>query len=398
MKTIEDIYDADILYQSFEEIRKPIKYKKSVQLYGFDVLSNISETIQTHKDGKTKYHKGVEFTISERGKVRHITPVPFKERVPVHALCSQILIPELKKKLIYDNCASLKGRGIDMQRDRMEVHLKKYFSTYHTNEGYALFSDFSKYFDNLDHELLLKEIGKVIKDEGTLNEVKLILDAYKVDGSGMTDEEFNECLNGVYDSNKYYKRPKTGPKRYINKSVGIGSELSQIAGVYYPTRIDNYVKIVRGCKFYGRYNDDFYILHPDKEFLLDVFEGVKKIAKEQKLYINERKTRLVKLDRPFVFLKVRYRLSDTGKVSRSYLAKTFIRERRKLKKFKKKLEAGELTMETIESQYRSWRGHVMRKRNKKSKNSKPIYDNWQAVQITDKLFKELFGYLPKEGD
>ena len=131
---------------------------------------------------------------------------------------------------------------------------------------------------------------------------------------------------------------------------------------------------------------------------MDVFEGVKQIAKEQKLYINERKTRLVKLDRPFVFLKVRYRLSDTGKVSRSYLAKTFIRERRKLKKFKKKLDAGELTMETIESQYRSWRGHVMRKRNKKSKNAKPIYDNWQAVQITDKLFKELFGYLPKEGD
>ncbi|MBE5917533.1 MAG: Reverse transcriptase (RNA-dependent DNA polymerase) [Pseudobutyrivibrio ruminis] len=281
-----------------------------------------------------------------------------------------------------------------MQRNRMEVHLKKYFYKYHTNKGYILFSDFSKYFDNLDHELLIAEIGKVIKDEAVLNEVKLILDSYVIDGSRMTDEEFNDNIEGVYDSNKYYKRPKIGPERCIHKSVGIGSELSQIAGVYYPTRIDNYVKIVRGCKYYGRYNDDFYIIHPDKEFLIDVFEGIKKIAKEQKLHINERKTRLVKLDKPFVFLKVKYRLSDTGKVTRSYLAETFIRERRKLKKFKKKLDRGDLTMEEIESQYRSWKGHILRQKNKNSKNGKPIYNNVKAVKITDKLFKELFSYLP----
>ena len=395
MKTMDDIYNADTLYDSFLEIRKPIKYKKSVQLYGFDALSYISDTIKAHKEGTTEYHKGTEFTISERGKVRHITPVPFKERVPVHALCKEILIPELRKKLIYDNCASLKGRGIDMQRDRVVVHLKRYYARYGTNEGYALFSDFSKYFDNLDHELLIKEMGKVIKDEEVLKEVQLILDAYKIDESKLSDEEFELCKNGVYDSNKYYRNPKQGPERYINKSVGIGSELSQIAGVYYPTRIDNYVKIVRGCSEYGRYNDDFYIFHPDKEFLLDVFEGIKAIAKELKLHINERKTRLVKLNQPFVFLKVRYHLTETGKVTRSYTAKTFIRERRKLKKFKKKLDAQELTMETIEAQYRSWRGHVMRCRNKQSKNAKPMYSNWKAVQTTDKLFKELFGYLPK---
>lgn len=395
MKTMDDIYNADTLYDSFLEIRKPIKYKKSVQLYGFDALSYISDTIKAHKEGTTEYHKGTEFTISERGKVRHITPVPFKERVPVHALCKEILIPELRNKLIYDNCASLKGRGIDMQRDRVVVHLKRYYARYGTNEGYALFSDFSKYFDNLDHELLIKEMGKVIKDEEVLKEVQLILDAYKIDGSKLSDEEFELCKDGVYDSNKYYRNPKQGPERYINKSVGIGSELSQIAGVYYPTRIDNYVKIVRGCAEYGRYNDDFYIFHPDKEFLLDVFEGIKAIAKELKLHINERKTRLVKLNQPFVFLKVRYHLTETGKVTRSYTAKTFIRERRKLKKFKKKLDAQELTMETIEAQYRSWRGHVMRCRNKQSKNAKPMYSNWKAVQTTDKLFKELFGYLPK---
>ena len=52
-------------------------------------------------------------------------------------------------------------------------------------------------------------------------------------------------------------------------------------------------------------------------------------------------------------------------------------------------------METIEAQYRSWRGHVMRCRNKQSKNAKPMYSKWKAVQTTDKLFKELFGYLPK---
>lgn len=386
-----DVYSADALIASYEEIRKPIRYKNSVQEYGMNLLTNVSQTIRAHEEGTLEFHKGAEFTISERGKVRHITPVPFPERVPIHAFCNQILIPEIRPYLIYDNCASLKGRGIDMQRDRLAAHLHKYYMQYHTNKGYILFGDFSKYFDNIDHAVLIRELSRIFTDEEILDEVKRILKVYRIDGSIMTDEEFRECTEGVYDSRKFYNRKeKIAPERYIEKSEGIGSEMSQITGVYLPTRIDNYVKIVRGCKYYGRYNDDFYLIHPDKEFLEDVFKGIMIIADELKVHLNLKKTRIVALDRPFIFLKIKYTLTDTGKVVRSFTAQTFTRERRKLKKYRRMLDTGELDYKTIEQQYRSWRGHVARKKNKNSKNGKPIYSNWKSLQQMDKLYKELF--------
>ena len=36
----------------------------------------------------------------------------------------------------------------------------------------------------------------------------------------------------------------------------IGDQISQIIGIYYPHRIDTYVKFVRSQKYYGRYYDN----------------------------------------------------------------------------------------------------------------------------------------------
>ena len=52
-----------------------------------------------------------------------------------------------------------------------------------------------------------------------------------------------------------------------DRGLGIGSQVSQICGLFYPSRIDNYCKIVKSLKYYGRYMDDIYIIHPDKKYL-----------------------------------------------------------------------------------------------------------------------------------
>ena len=47
----------------------------------------------------------------------------------------------------------------------------------------------------------------------------------------------------------------------MSKSIDIGDQLSQVIGICYPHSIDNYIKYVRGQKFYGRYMDDWYIMN-----------------------------------------------------------------------------------------------------------------------------------------
>ncbi len=61
-------------------------------------------------------------------------------------------------------------------------------------------------------------------------------------------------MTDTFNKLEYRNIPKkklTG-KKWIEKSVNIGDQLSQVIGIYYPYRIDNYVKYVRSQKFYGR--------------------------------------------------------------------------------------------------------------------------------------------------
>ena len=66
----------------------------------------------------------------------------------------------MRKYLIYDNSASIKGKGIDFARKRLLVHLRKYYHQHGSNDGYILLIDFSKYYDNIQHEKLIEQFEK----------------------------------------------------------------------------------------------------------------------------------------------------------------------------------------------------------------------------------------------
>ena len=148
--------------------------------------------------------------------------------------------------MIYDNSASIKGRGISHQRERFEVHLQKYYRKY-GNEGYILFGDFTKFYDNIIHELAKKELLRLFDNDEFIDWLlTLIFDSFKVDVSYMSDDEYSSCLYDTFNKLDYRKIPKnllTGEK-WMAKSVNIGDQLSQVIGIYYPYRIDNYVKYV----------------------------------------------------------------------------------------------------------------------------------------------------------
>lgn len=151
----------------------------------------------------------------------------------------------------------------------------------------------------------------------------------------MNDEEFSNCMNVPFNSTEYrLKIPKsahTGEK-YMRKSVNIGDQCSQIIGIFYPTPVDNFVKIVKGQKFYGRYMDDSYVIHRDREFLVQLEIEIAEKAKELGMTLNRKKTRIVKLSDYYKFLQITYSLTDTGRVIRKINPKRIVDMRRKLKK------------------------------------------------------------------
>lgn len=360
MKDMESVYDANALLDAFRQAKKGTAWKESVQRYEMNLLRNINHTQKELANGTYEQKDFYEFSLSERGKTRHIKSMHISDRVVQRSVCDNVLIPELQRYLIYDNGASMEGKGIHFARKRLSTHLHRYYRKHKSNEGYILLIDFSKFFDNINHEPLIEAMRNKIGDTETMSFVEKLIDTFKIDVSYMTDEEYKESLNTLYNALEYAKIDEeelTGQK-FMKKSVGIGSQISQISGVFYPTRIDNYCKIVKGMKYYGRYMDDIYIIHEDKEYLKQLLKEIEQICDELGLFINAKKTQIIKLSKGFTFLKIKYSLTDTGKVVQRVSRDSVTRMRRKLKKLRIKLDQGEIGFEDVRCAYNSWRGSV----------------------------------------
>ena len=377
MSDLEKVYNANNLILAFDKCKKNTSWKESVQKYEANLLLNTYNLQQSIKNGTHKQIPPFEFDLCERGKIRHIKAIHISDRIMQRSLCDNLLLPRLKPYLIYDNGASLKNKGVGFARERIKAHLQKYYRKYGAN-GYILLVDFSKYFDNIDHEKLLK-YWRDKMDSEAFAFIKHLIEEFKVDVSYMTDEEYKTCHDKVFNSLEYEKinkKLKTGDK-FMHKSMGIGSQISQLAGVYYPHRLDNYCKIVKGLKFYARYMDDVYIIHNDKEYLKRLLVELHTITQSIGIFINPKKTRIEKLQR-FTYLKLHYSLLDNGKVIERTTNETFRRERKRLKKLKLKLDSGKMTYEEIFNSYKSWRGSVK------------IYGNYYRLIKIDNYFNQIF--------
>ena len=380
MKNMESVYDANSLIDAFNKSKKGTAWKESVQRYEANLLRNVNRTQKELKDGSYEQKDFYEFDLNERGHIRHIKSMHISDRVVQRSVCDNVLVPELSKYLTYDNGASMEGKGIHFARKRMSTHLHKFYRKHKSNEGYVLLIDFSKFFDNIPHDGLIKEMRKKIGDKETMGFIEKLIDTFRVDVSYMSEEEYADCMNTLYNALEHAKIDKaelTGEK-YMKKSVGIGSQISQISGVYYPTRLDNYCKIVRGMKYYGRYMDDIYIIHESKEFLKGLLNDIRGICDEYGLFINPKKTQIVKLSHGFTFLKIKYSLTETGKVIERISKDSVVRQRRKLKKLRRLLDEGKVSFADVRCSYASWRGGVQH------------YDSYTILKNMDKLFDELF--------
>lgn len=344
--TFAALCDPQTYLDAFNHCRKDAIWKASVQYFERDKLKFCIALANAVKNGTFTPEDYKEFDIFERGKKRHIKAPPIKDRVFTHALCNAVLAPAVMPRMIYDNSAAIKHRGVSFARKRILVHLRRFYKQ-HGSEGYILQIDFSKFFESIDHALLYQAFCKYITDPRIRHIIKIIIDSFGGD-----------------------------------RGLGIGSELSQIAGIIYPSPIDHFCKTVRRCKFYGRYMDDIYIIHHDKDFLKDLLADIQILTVGLKLSLNPRKCHLNKLSRGFAYLKTNYRLTESGRVLYKPAATTLRRERHRLRNMMRRHRAGKLSLDDIKDGYRSWRGNIRRQ-----------YPQVAAQILTtfDKLFSQLYG-------
>lgn len=340
----------DDLYIAGQKAIKTSNFKYKSQRYEANLLGETRHLQKSLKDGTYKPSKGQPLVINERGKVRHIVSNTLRDKAVNHYLTDEFIRPAIEPYLIYDNGASRVGKGVAFARERLVNHLRKYYAK-HGNKGYILLMDFHNFYGSIDHERAKAALRHFVKEEAIC-----------------------KVLDAVIDS--------------FNGDVGIdmGNQISQEIGVLFPYYIDNYVKIVRGQKYYARYSDDSYIISDDLELLKQLQKEVTELAARFGLEIHPAKTHIARIDKGFRYLQRQYTLTETGKVIEKISPKSVTRERRKLKAYKRKVDDGTIPLEDVETAFKSWM----------CANYK-VMSNRQILNLID-LYGQLFGTTPEWPD
>lgn len=295
----EDVFSFENLYKAYKKCVLGVNWKTSIKNYSKQALENICKTRNALLNGTFKSKGFDKFTIRERGKIRNIHAIHISERVVQRCLCDNWLVPEIHKRLIYDNGATINGKGLKFAVDRITTHLHKYYRKF-KNEGYVLLFDFSNYFGTIIHDKLIELINKI---DGDCRLKQLY--AY-----------FVHCFDG-------------------NVGIGLGSQISQISALFYISKLDHLLKEKLHCEFYVRYMDDGIIMSNDKTYLKSVVDFLNSYAIKSGLVLNKNKTHIYKVSN-FSFLKRNWHLTKSGKVLIRPSSKNIKRIKRKYHKLVKR--------------------------------------------------------------
>ena len=347
MATLQTLTELQRLNECAYECTKQSRWKETTQRYLANMLQNNIELQTEVLNHQYRVRSTVDFILNERGHIRQIEAPVVRDRIVQKTLMKQVLTPSLVPYLIYDNYASLTNRGTSFARKRLDVLLHRYIGK-HGTDGYILLIDIRKYFASIDHEVLKQLIAPRIASEPQ-DVIDLI--HYMIDTSSKT-----------------------------NKGLNLGSECPQIFAVYYLNPIDHFVKVVKGVKYYGRYMDDIFVIGQSKAELASLLEEISDQLALLRLEVNMEKTHITKMAHGFTWLQIKYNITKTGKLLKRMSHGKVVRERRRLKAFRRMMDAGQMTENDIWEAYQSWRGSVIRDHNV----------CYKTIISIDKLYASLF--------
>lgn len=376
VNAIRKAADANSLINAFNKAKRETGWKESVQRFEASLLLNVCRLQRELLDGSYSQQKTENFILHERGRARLIRTQPIRDRVVQRSFNDSVLEPLVIPKLIYDNYASIKKRGTSRARKRFAIHLQKAFREY-GEKGAVIKIDFSKYFDNILHRVFKEQMAAIMDGSGVAL-IEKTLDGFKVDVSYLSEQEFQNVESLILNCVQINKLGEQGGEKMASKSLAVGFHISQIGGIYYPHRLDNFIKIVKGVKYYGRYMDDLYAIVKDREEARRLLQEIGVICKDLGIFINAKKTAIEPLGGWHCFLKINHKVTPTGKVVRKIHSATIRRAWRRLGVYRRLVDEGRMDFATALNGFKGWLGTYRK------------FDSGYKIKALKEGFKGLF--------
>ena len=328
----------DELVKAAKQCDNSVSWKSSVIKWMFNLYQNITELRNRILNGTYHVSKYVKFEITEP-KRRIIYSTKFIDRVLQRSLCNNGLYHALTKSLIYDNGACQVGKGTSFTLKRFERMLHGYYEDNgHSNVGYAIKLDIHNYFGSTPHELLKECVAKVVDEPHFKHHVFEIIDSF----------EDNRRENEIS------KDP------FGRRGIGLGSQVSQLLELLYLNDLDHYIKETLKIRQYIRYMDDMILFVKKKKDAVRIFADIKSKIEAKGLTLNP-KSQIMPIQNGIKFLKVNFRLTETGKVKKRVSNESISKELRRISTLLWLFKNGNIDYDYLLMHFNSWVGHFKKR-------------------------------------
>lgn len=261
----------DDLFNAYLDARKNKRNTKAQLLFEIDAEQKLMALHQELVDKTYTPDPAVCFIVHHPVK-REVFASQFKDRI-VHHLLFNYIAPIFEKKFIHDSYSCRKKRGTLFGIDRLNHHIRSCTDNY-TRSAYILKLDIQGYFMNINKQTLYDLISTQLDKHWTKNGVDSEIPSqnssfvdYLVRCILFKDPTFNCIIRSSLEE----WRGLPASKSLLGQPKGIGLPIgdltSQLFSNIYLDIFDDYVKRTLRIKHYGRYVDDFFMIHCSRRFL-----------------------------------------------------------------------------------------------------------------------------------
>jgi len=290
-KLLEDLFSAYFCARSNKRFTKnALSFEINLEE---NIISIFSEIVERKYAPRPSICFGVTNPVS-----REIFAADFSDRI-VHHLIYGYISPIFEKFFINDSYSCRIGRGVHYGIKRVEGFMRSCSQNYQ-KDCYVLKLDIKSYFMSMKKDILFKMVEKVLYSEKSVDfDMDVVL--YLLEKTIFERPEKNCVKYGEVDvpfgKSLFDTLPDCG--------LPIGNLTSQLFGNVYLNDFDHFVKSELGIKYYGRYVDDFVIIHEDKEYLKEVLVRIREyLENELGLILHPNKIYLQHFSKGFKFLGV----------------------------------------------------------------------------------------------